>query len=132
MSDQVTTTTYVAFLHPGVILTEETTSIVDARNPQQTARVAPNSAFAFFYFDIVSAVVELDGERIVTTGSRRRISKTYFVDAEVLGYDAVSALPGNNDILLSNMRSNRWNHVVRCRTGNFQEWDPSSQELVSS
>lgn len=39
---------------------------------------------------------------------------------ELLTNVEVAALPGNHETLLSNMRSNGWDTVVRTRVGNFQ------------
>jgi hypothetical protein len=130
MTSEATTTTYVAYQHPGTFFWEESKESVDMRNPQQQANNAPDSAFAFYYFDIVTMIVDVEGERIETSSDRRNISKTYYVDAELLDYDAVSALPGDNSILLSNMRCNEWDTIVRCRTGNFQTFVPARHELL--
>jgi len=134
-----TVTTYVAYLHPGSFFSEESVSKVPNRDPNQQTKDAPQSAFAFFYYDIVTSVVDVEGERIETASTRRNISKTYYVDAELLDYAAVEALaneegisPTSHRILLSNMHGNGYDLVVRCRTGNFQPYEPDKQELVSS
>jgi hypothetical protein len=136
MSDQpsplATTTTYVAFQHPGALFSEESVVKVMTRNPERDAVKAEGSVFAFFYFDIVTTVVDVAGERIETASGRRNISKTYYIDAELLTSDQVAALPGDNRILLRNMRYNGWDSIVRCRTGNFQPFEQDRQEMVST
>jgi hypothetical protein len=132
MSNEATTTTYVAYQHPGILFTEESVQPVDARNPQQQANDAPDGAFAFFYFDIVTTVVNVEGERIETSSSRRNITKTYYIDAELLTSDQVAALPGDYSILLSNIWYNGWDPIVRCRTGNFQPFEEDKYELVTT
>jgi len=132
MTNQATTTTYVAYQHPGSFFSEETVKPVNARNPQQQADDAPDSAFAFFYFDIVTTVVDVECERIETTSGRRNISKTYYIDAELLTSNEVAALPGDHSILLSNMRGNGWDPIVRCRTGNVQPFEADKHVLVTT
>jgi len=46
--------------------------------------------------------------------------RRYIYIGEMLDAADVKALPGDHEILLSNMRGNRWDHVVRTRRGNFQ------------
>jgi hypothetical protein len=132
MTTEATKTTYVAYLHPGSFLLEESVKPVDARNPQQQANDAPESAFAFFYFDIVSATVSVQGEPIGTSSDRLNISKTYYIDAKLLTSDEVAALPGDHNILLSNMRCNGWDPIVLCRTGNFQPFAENDHELLTT
>lgn len=131
-SPQATTTTYVAFQHPGAFFSEESVTKVTTRNPERDAVKASDSVFAFFYFDIVTTVVDVAGERIETASGRRNISKTYYIDAELLTSVQVAALPGDNHILLSNMRGNGWDPIVRCRTGNFQPFEADKHELVTT
>lgn len=113
-------TTYVEYLHPGSFLPERTAHPVAVRDAAQAATEAPRSAFAFRFFDMVCAVAEVDGEQVRLGGNEIRRSGTYYIDAEKLTADDVAALTGDHSILLSNMRSNEWPAVVRCRTGNFQ------------
>lgn len=132
MTTEATTTTYVAYQYPGSFFSEESVKPVVARNPQQQANDAPDSAFAFFYFDIVTTVVNVEGERIETSSGRRNIIKTYYIDAELLTSDQVAALPGDHSILLSKMRGNGWDPIVRCRTGNFQPFEEDKHELLTT
>lgn len=129
---RVSTTTYVSYLYPGLIVSNESNMEVPDRNPEREARrEAADSAFGFSYFDIVSAVVEIGETLIQTTSNRRNISCTYYIDGEVLDIDQVAALPGDHQIMLDNMRCNDWDRVVRCRSGNFQPFD-ESDALVRS
>lgn len=132
MTTEATTTTYVTYKHPGSFMSEESVEPVDVRNPQQQANDAPSSAFAFFYFDVATAIVDVEGERIETSSGRRNISSTYYINAELMSSDKVAALPGDHSILLSNMRGNGWDPVVRCRTGNFQPFEADKHELVTT
>jgi hypothetical protein len=128
----VTTITYVTYYCPGLLFPEETVKPVDVRDPQQQANKAPANAFSFYYYDIVRAIVYVDGERVETSSEPRNISKVHYIDAKLLNYDEVSALPGDNATLLGNMRGNGWHNVVLCRTGNFQPFDPARHQLVTT
>lgn len=131
MPEETTTTTYVALLHLRNlhlrdIESEEQVWQAKVRNPQEEAKHALDSVYAFFYFDIVRAVVEVGGERIEVASERRNISKTYYIDARVLDYDTVKALHGDHRITLRYMEGS----VLRCRTGNFVPYEPDNCEIV--
>lgn len=113
-------TTYVTYLHPGVFVPEESMRQVDGRDPAQVAREAPDSAFAFSFHDIAETVVYADSEPVTCKSRPLRKSPLYYIDAGKLGIADVEALPGDHDILLSNMRCNHWDVILRCRTGNFR------------
>ena len=130
MTPEATTTTNIAYQYPGSFFSEESVNPVEARNPQQHANDAPDTAFAFFYFDVVTTIVDVEGERIETSSGRRNISTTYYIDGELLTSAQVAALPGDHSILLSNMRSNGWDPIMRCRTGNFQPFEAGKHELL--
>jgi hypothetical protein len=132
MTSESTTVTYLAYWHRGIISSEESVEPVKVRDPQQHANNAPNSAFAFFYYDIITSTVDVDGEHIDTSTGRHNVTPTYFINARAMTYDEVAALPSNNSILLSNMRGNRWDRVVRCRTGNITPVEEGEYELITT
>jgi hypothetical protein len=131
MAPEVSTITYIAYQYPGSFYPEESAEPIDMRDPQKHANEAPESAFAFFYFEVVVCIVTIDGERIKTRSDHRNTSKTYYFDAELLDRNAVSALPGDNTTLLNNMRCNDWDTLVRSRAGNFQPFEPAKHELLT-
>ncbi|MFZ1258381.1 MAG: hypothetical protein WAQ25_02835 [Candidatus Saccharimonas sp.] len=130
MKTRTIVTTYIVYKMPGMLCTEEFVMVVGTRDPKRDATNAPAGAFAFFYFDIVNAMVEVDGEYINTKSDRRNVSKTIYLEATVLSYEEVEALPGNHEILLGNMRINGYSHVVRCNTGNFQPFNPELHAVL--
>jgi len=75
----VITTTYVAFICPGEVYYEE----VSTRNLERDAGRFSFSVFALFYFDVVTAVVDVAGESVGTASPPRNVSKTYFDAAEL-------------------------------------------------
>lgn len=121
------TKTYVRYFMPGAFVSEEGTREVPERNPYQIARELPADVFAFEFFDkLVTTVKDGDEEVQLASGERNR-SGRFYIDAEKLTASdiasaaAVEVLPGDRRrVLLSNMRSNGWDVMLRCRTGNFQ------------
>lgn len=129
---QAVTTTYVAYMTPGSFVPESTSRQVKDRNSERDLQDAPEAAFAFFYYDIITTVVNAGGERVETTSGRRNISGRYYIDAEQMDLDAVKALPGDHSILIGNMEANGWDPVLRCRTGNYQPLQEGDTLLTTS
>lgn len=132
MTPQVSTTTHVALLTPGSMVHNESVETVTKRDPIFEAKIASNNVFAFFYFDIVKAIVNVDDHLVETVSGRLNISKTYYIDGNVLNLEEIIGLGSEYGILADNMRSNSWDEVVRCRTGNFAPFDRKMHELVTS
>jgi hypothetical protein len=126
-----TTATYVEYELPGVFVAEQDRRPVSSRDPRKAAETAPRQAFAFTFYDVVVATAYVDDEEVTTTSRSRSRSGRYFIDGEQFDAAGVEALPGDHHILLANMRGNGWEHVVRCRTGNFQPMQPGD-EIVST
>lgn len=118
---------YVEFYHPGAFVSETSAVSIAERCPKVAAAMAPDSAYAFRFFD--RREVEVEGEKLV--GNPTNESPTYYIGGELMDYDAVRDRVPNNEILLSNMRGNRWEHVVRTRFGNFQPLNEGDQILVA-
>ena len=113
-------TTYVEYLYPGSLFSESSARVVSGRDPGRAAREAPESAFAFRFYDRAEAGITVDGRPVMLRSAEFRATGRYYIDAEPLDAAAVAALPGDYSILLSNMRSNGWDVILRCRSGNFQ------------
>jgi hypothetical protein len=127
----VRTITYVEYQHPGSFYSEDESRAVDGRDPQRAAADAPDSAFAFAFYEVITAAVTVDREKVELRSRARRRSATYYIDGEVLDEHGVASLPGDHQILLSNMRGNGWSFVVKCRTGNFQPFDPPGDQVIT-
>lgn len=112
--------THVVYEHPGSFFAEESGRVVDHRDPQRAADSAPETAFAFTFHEIVTSTVVVDGEEVVTRSKPLNVSGRYYLGGELLTYAQVEALDGDHRILLSNMRGNGWDPIIRCRFGNFQ------------
>ena len=125
------TTTYVTYLLPGIMITEESVHAVAHRDPRQAAADAPADAFAFTFHDQVTATATVDGQEVPLTSRALNKSKRFYIDAEKLTYADVEALDGDHHILLANMRGNRWETMLRCRTGNYQPLEDGDQVITS-
>ena len=112
-------TTYIRYLYPGTL--EGHDRAVANRDPEQAVRNAPEDAYGFTVSERISAVVHAgpDREPVTLSSPARRVSRPFFIDGTALDAEDVASLPGNHRILLDNMRVNRWERVIRCRTGNF-------------
>jgi hypothetical protein len=126
-----TITTYVEYLYPGSFYPETTARAVTTRNPERVAAEAPEGVFAFRYFDRASVTARIGGRDVKLRSGSLNQSGRYYIDAEELTMTDVAALPGDHSVLLSNMRSNGWDPILRCRTGNFQPLE-TGDALVSS
>ena len=118
---------YVTYYFPGILFPEESSKPVPGRDVQAAARSAPEGAFAFTFHDTVTTTATVDGQEVAL--SSRPMNKTgrYYIDAQPFTADEVAALPGDHEILLSNMRANRWDTMLRCRAGNWQPLVPGDE-----
>jgi hypothetical protein len=109
------TQTYVEYLSPGSFVAEGTVRESIDRDAKRAACEAPDHAYGFRFYE---RVIITAGD-VVTRSDKRNVSGVHYVDGQLFDADAVEALPGDHEILLSNMRSNGWPQVVRCRTGGW-------------
>jgi hypothetical protein len=119
--------TYVKYLSPGSFVANEDVRGVTSRDPASAARNAPESAFGFTFHERVIIRTEVAGEVVTTRRAERNPSPVHYIDGEVMTAEQVACLPERHDILLSNMRGNHWDRVVRARGGWFQ---PFSEDDV--
>lgn len=81
----------------------------------------PNTCYGYRYFSRVNT--ELDNGKI-HHGESYDHSPMYFFGT-VYTYEQVQQFDGDYDILLSNMKNNRKDRVVKTRVGNFQLLEPN-------
>lgn len=128
------TVTYVTFLSPGAFFAEQTSQAVPDRDPDHAAAMAPSYSYAFTFHDVVSCVAVLpDGDEVILSSSAREKSACYYIGGTLMTVPDVERLNddgGDYDILLSNMRSNGWLTVVRCRTGNFAPFEKGDRMVI--
>lgn len=120
----------IEFIYPGSLFSEESSAVIDHRDP---ARVKiEDGAFAFRFYDLKTLAGTLEDGSPISKSERINISKTYYPGGEVFTADDVARLEPKEDyrILLSNMRGNGYGLVVRTRRGNFQPFDEKNDSLV--
>ena len=95
---------FVTFYYTGSFMSEETTEEISTRSEIDI----PKYAFCYQFHD------EVGGEKINKTGR-------YYL-GEVQNIEQVQSLntDGKLDILISNMKSNKWDLVIKTRLGNYQ------------
>jgi len=111
-------------LYPGSFYPDEGTPVPLADTSPGTALRAVPDDDSWFAIEVYTATQKLwtDGEggELWLTEVDRPHSSYRIYKGEKLSVSDVEALPGDNRILLANMRGNRWDAVVRTRRGNFQ------------
>ncbi|MFV2015352.1 MAG: hypothetical protein ACC656_07990, partial [Candidatus Heimdallarchaeota archaeon] len=95
---------YVEFYYPGSLVSE--TSIEEIYSRNSNFKI-PKFCFGFNFFDQVETI--LDGETVY--GNRKNTSNFFYFD-KIYPLDQVKSKFPNNKILISNMKSNKWNKVV--------------------
>lgn len=119
--DGVTTerTPMVEFYYPGSLVSESQCKEINVTDPRNVK--VPEGAYAFQLYTAVRREVQVpDGDPPMVAHHRENESVEYYPGGEILSMDDVAALEGDHKILLSNMRCNHWNMVIRSRIGNFQ------------
>ena len=123
------TTHMVEFFYPGVIVSESQCKETDDTDPLDV--VMPENAFAFQLYDRVTRTVLGEAVGVATIAESHRENETviYYPGGEILTVDDVAAMGGKYEILLSNMRANNWDAVIRSRRGVFQPKTKDTQIL---
>lgn len=123
------TKTYVEVLYPGILFSETEITEVDNRDPDAIAQKYKN-AFGLRFFDQERTEVKIGSKQQTVSGERKNESKLYYPNAQTFTVADVKKLPGDHTILISNMECNGYKKVVRTRVGNFQPFDPETDELL--
>jgi len=113
---------YARYFMPGMLMSEETTHEVESL--ADALAKAPSSAFCFETFRLPEVDFDYDRTRFkVTPLPQNKSDGKYYLGGAVYGVEEIRA--GIHDLdptgsLLSNMESNGWPQVIKCRTGNWQ------------
>lgn len=118
--------TFCEILYPGSFLPETDEVIVKLRDPEKIADKYKR-CFQFQFYDQMVKEVKVDGQVSIVRGPKRNESPKYFPGGVIMGVSDIKTLPGDYKILISNMESNGWKKVVRCRTGNFQPFEKNCE-----
>lgn len=114
---------YVEYYYPGILMSETSQRKVKSRDLSEALRKLPENAFAFRFMERVESKV--DGETV--RGDFKNYSGMYYPDGTKLSLAEVKKQYKKEKILISNMEINKYDHVVRCRTGNWQPLNKGDQ-----
>lgn len=119
--------TKLVFLFPGSLFAEE-----DSRDVKDRSRPKniPKGAFAYYFYDIDVAEVEIAGkpQRVVSPATNE--SGRFYIGGEIYTLAQVKKLKGDYEALISNMETNDYPRVIKCRTGNWQPFYPDKDQVV--
>lgn len=99
---------YVKISYPGSFTSNDSFQEIESRE----SFVIPGNAFAYQFFD--QEVMEIEGESLF--GNPKNHSKTFY-RGELYSVSDVEQKVPDNEILLSNMKINRWSMVIKCTQG---------------
>lgn len=113
--------------YPGSFVSETDERPVSATEiPEQIASQLHFSAFAFAFKTVLRADPIDDGRGGTLEVLPRKLSESgrYYPDGEVFTLVELEALPGDHEILISNVRRYEGQRAVRTRCGNWQPFLP--------
>jgi len=117
------TRTYVKFYYVGSFVSETTIKKIRHRDPSSVK--VPDSAYSFMFYD-QEFVVDGDTE---FTGNIKNRSPDYYPEGKLYSQEEVLKLR-NSSTLLSNMKYNKWEYVIKSRAGNFQPYEEGETVLI--
>ncbi len=113
----------VEYVYPGIIVSESSSKQMSQRDPREAVIMAPESSYAFRFYEVTKAL-DLGADFKVTPVARNH-SAWHYIDGQIFTVADVEARQDPSDeILISNMKCNGYDRVVKCRTGN---WVPMSE-----
>jgi hypothetical protein len=119
--------TYVELIHPGSFFSETSCRRVESRAPIDVS-AKDLRAFGYRFFDVrVFSATREDGEMFETREARSNVSRWTYAGEKLARADVelLERADGKRwEILLSNMRCNGIEHVVRTRFGQCIPLDP--------
>lgn len=121
-------TTYMAqFVSPGSFVANYQS--VQVPLPEIRWVAWPDNAYALQFLE-ERTIVDDDGT-VYRAESKKLGKLVYHQDSYVQSYDEAKANPNATDILLDNMRINRWPQIIWSRWGNWpQRFDPETMEIL--
>lgn len=109
--------TYIEFESPGSLYSEKSTRPVESRDPSKLN--IPKGVFAFTFFDIISAIVAVDGMSVKLKSDRLNVSGKHFYGGTVYTLSELRReFPGDRT-LIANIED-YGAKAIQCRTGNWQ------------
>ena len=108
--------TFIMFFAPGTLFNESWEKESDTTDPYKV--VWPDSAYAFQIFQRIDIV---DGGKVFK-GEEKQVGPTYFhPDSRIETLAQVKRNPAATDILIRNMKQNKWKKVVWARWNSWPQ-----------
>ena len=118
----------VEFFYCGALFDESDTRVVKTKDPEKV--VVPEYAFAFSFYDVTEQEATLEDGRAIKYTESKNDDKVYYPGARVMTEkEIVKEIPDSN-ILVSNMKANKWPKVIKTRMGNFKPYDPDRTIII--
>lgn len=116
---------YVQYEMPGSFFAETSTIEVPERRVDIAKSRAPENAYAFEFYSVREPDFEWNEEHFDVIPRAFDRSNKHYLGGSVLTQENVERenTDGRYDILLSNMRGNRWDRVIRTPFGNTQPFE---------
>lgn len=116
---------------PGSFFNEEETVELPERSVEAAVQAAPKWAFAFKLYDSPLCDFEFPADLFRLVPIPQNESHRYYIGGTLYTVEEVEAMGDDFRILASNMRGNRWPHVIKTRAGNFQPFE-EGDEIVEA
>jgi hypothetical protein len=118
----VTDRLFAEVYYPGIMVTETSAREVKGMFPGKLAAKLDKRAFGFRYILKTFAKVSYESTKPILI-KFKYLSGTYYIGKKLTLDEVKKLKPEKNyEILVRNMEINKWNEVVQCRPGNFQEF----------
>ena len=88
----------------------------------------PDDAWAYRFYTVERKVTQDGDERFEKVSKPFNVTGWHYIQAEIKTSDDLD--PVEHFILLSNMRGNGWDKVVKCRFGNYQPFE--SNDVIAT
>jgi len=101
---------------------------------------APTNAYAFRTYELpdladIAKSQRIVGNSIKVIAEREQLSGMYFIDGKVYTAEVAVEMAIYNPklrTLADSIKDNDWTHVIRCRTGNWQVFNPATDTTLQS
>lgn len=113
--------TYVDFLYANPLLSK--TSAKEVRTRDITKLKVPENAFAFRFFDIISLVVEVDGQKVELKSQQINVSPRHYYGGKIYTVAELKLEFPGDLILICNIERSGCKKAIKCRTGNWRPFE---------
>ena len=138
----MTTEHWVEYHIPGAFFSESSRKKLTSYSVEEAMKHFPQYAFAFHLFDVETRTGTLeDGEKIE---KKKEVNESgrYYPGAELYNLEQLNRLNdstktkskprGEFETLVSNMKCNEWDLIVKTRCGNWQPFDKKDRVIAET